>query len=55
MLIGNKADLEQKRQVPFSRGEEYAKQEGLLFFETSALESAASVTQAFTAAAKEVY
>ena len=36
MLIGNKTDLENERQVSFEEGQQFAKQNGLLFAETSA-------------------
>jgi small GTP-binding protein len=36
IVVGNKCDLEDKRAVPTSRGEELGKQEGLIFLETSA-------------------
>ncbi|BBH08412.1 RAB homolog 1 [Prunus dulcis] len=35
-LAGNKADLEEKRKVGFEEGEQYAKENGLVFLETSA-------------------
>ncbi|KAG5559356.1 hypothetical protein RHGRI_009035 [Rhododendron griersonianum] len=36
VLVANKADLETKRQVANEVGEQYARESGLLFFETSA-------------------
>lgn len=36
MLIGNKSDLEQRRQVSTEEGERFAKENGLIFLETSA-------------------
>jgi len=36
MIVGNKCDLVDKRQVPTERGEELAQQQGLIFMETSA-------------------
>ena len=36
MLIGNKCDLESKRQVSKEEGEKFAKENGLVFMETSA-------------------
>ena len=36
-LIGNKRDLEHKRQVTFEEGKQYAEENNLVFFETSAL------------------
>ena len=36
MIVGNKADLTDKRQVTTEEGENLAKEAGLLFFESSA-------------------
>lgn len=36
MLIGNKSDLEHRRQVSTEEGEAFAAEHGLIFFETSA-------------------
>jgi len=36
MLIGNKCDLDARRQVSFEEGEKFAKENGLIFMETSA-------------------
>jgi Ras-related protein Rab-2A len=36
MLIGNKCDLDQRRQVSTEEGERFAKDNGLIFMETSA-------------------
>ena len=36
MLIGNKCDLDARRQVSFEEGERFAKENGLIFMETSA-------------------
>jgi Ras-related protein Rab-6A len=36
MLVGNKTDVSDKRQVSVEEGEERAKEEGVLFMETSA-------------------
>ena len=36
MLIGNKSDLENRRQVSTEEGERFAKENGLIFMETSA-------------------
>eukprot|EP01083_Nonionella_stella_P129839 393996_1 len=38
VLIGNKCDLEHERQVAYQEAADYAKSQGLLFFETSAKE-----------------
>lgn len=39
VLIGNKIDLREEREVSTSEGENFAKENGLLFMETSALEN----------------
>jgi Ras-related protein Rab-2A len=36
MLIGNKCDLDARRQVSTEEGERFAKENGLIFMETSA-------------------
>jgi len=36
LLIGNKCDLESKREVSFQEGKEFAEQNGMTFIETSA-------------------
>merc|ERR1712100_703350 len=54
MLIGNKSDLDQKRQVAYSEGEAFAKEHGLVFLETSA-KTADNVQEAFVGTASEIY
>eukprot|EP00252_Welwitschia_mirabilis_P005297 TRINITY_DN15807_c0_g1_i1.p1 TRINITY_DN15807_c0_g1~~TRINITY_DN15807_c0_g1_i1.p1 ORF type:complete len:224 (-),score=42.50 TRINITY_DN15807_c0_g1_i1:160-789(-) len=54
MLIGNKCDLSQKRAVTFEEGEEFAKEHGLIFMETSA-KTAQNVEQAFINTASTIY
>ena len=54
MLIGNKSDLDQKRQVSYQEGEAFAKENGLVFLETSA-KTAENVQEAFVGTASEIY
>eukprot|EP00736_Rhodelphis_marinus_P011208 Rmarinus@m.5816 len=54
MLIGNKCDLEHRRAVSTEEGEQFAKQHGLIFLETSA-KTAQNVEEAFFNTAKEIY
>lgn len=53
ILIGNKCDLEEKRQVTFDQGKEMAEQFGMKYIETSA-KTAFNVDEAFTTMTKEV-
>ncbi|ANB14656.1 Rab family GTPase VPS21 [Sugiyamaella lignohabitans] len=52
-LAGNKFDLQESRDVDTSVAEAYAKEAGLLFFETSA-KTGENVTELFTAIAKKL-
>mmetsp|Transcript_5706 Transcript_5706/g.11620 ORF Transcript_5706/g.11620 Transcript_5706/m.11620 type:complete len:205 (-) Transcript_5706:160-774(-) len=54
MLIGNKSDLEHRRAVTFAEGEAFAKENNLVFLETSA-KSAANVETAFINTAENIY
>jgi Ras-related protein Rab-2A len=54
MLIGNKCDLEHKRQVSTDEGEAFAKEHGLVFLETSA-KTAHNVDDAFVQTAQAIY
>jgi len=46
LLVGNKSDLEDRREVSFEEAEQYAESQGMAFIETSALDST-NVEQAF--------
>jgi len=54
MLIGNKSDLESRREVKKEEGEAFAREHGLVFMETSA-KTAANVEEAFINTAREIY
>lgn len=54
MLIGNKSDLDSRREVKKEEGEAFAREHGLVFMETSA-RTAANVEEAFINTAKEIY
>lgn len=54
MLIGNKSDLENRRDVMKEEGEAFAREHGLIFMETSA-KTAANVEEAFLNTAKVIY
>ncbi|XP_060007193.1 ras-related protein Rab-17 [Lagenorhynchus albirostris] len=53
MLVGNKTDLKQEREVTFEEGREFAESKGLLFMETSAKLNH-QVTEVFSAVAREL-
>ncbi|CAN0069983.1 ras-related protein Rab-2A-like [Lethenteron reissneri] len=54
MLIGNKSDLESRREVKREEGEAFAREHGLVFMETSA-KTATNVEEAFINTAREIY
>ena len=54
MLIGNKSDLESRRQVSKEEGENFAREHNLFYLETSA-KTAANVEEAFVSTAKDIY
>ena len=51
ILIGNKKDLEDKMQVSYEEGEAFAKENGLMFLETSA-KTAYNVVESFNLSAQ---
>lgn len=53
MLIGNKSDLVEMRQVAAAEAESFAEANGLTYFETSA-KTASNVEEAFVAMAQEI-
>ncbi|KAA6389643.1 MAG: putative GTP-binding protein ypt3 [Streblomastix strix] len=53
-IIGNKVDLENSREVPTLKGQEYAKKNGMLFIETSA-KSSYNVSAAFEQLCLTIY
>jgi len=54
MLIGNKSDLDHRRQVSREEGEKFARENGLIFLETSA-KTANNVEEAFINTAQKIY
>jgi small GTP-binding protein len=54
VLVGNKVDLENEREIPCDKGEEFAKKHGIRFFECSA-KSGKNVQEAFNCLIDEFY
>ncbi|GKV18757.1 hypothetical protein SLEP1_g29096 [Rubroshorea leprosula] len=54
ILVGNKTDLKDAREVPTAEGKALAEAQGLFFMETSALDSS-NVAAAFQTVVKEIY
>ncbi|XP_053453661.1 ras-related protein Rab-17 isoform X2 [Nycticebus coucang] len=53
MLVGNKTDLSEEREVTFEEGQEFAESKRLLFMETSAKLNH-QVSEVFSAVAREL-
>jgi Ras-related protein Rab-2A len=54
MLIGNKCDLDARRQVSTEEGQKFAKENGLIFMETSA-KTSFNVEEAFLQTSTLIY
>lgn len=54
ILVGNKSDLKDAREVSTAEGKALAETQGLFFMETSALDSS-NVTAAFQTVVREIY
>lgn len=54
ILVGNKSDLKDAREVSTSEGKSLAEEQGLFFIETSALDSS-NVSAAFQTVVREIY
>lgn len=54
ILVGNKCDLDDKREVSYEEALSFSKEEGILFNETSALESI-NIKESFHLLAREIF
>ena len=54
IIVGNKADLEEKRQISYEEGEKYAASKGYRFFETSA-KTGKGIKEAFDDIFEQLY
>ena len=55
VLIGNKADLEEKREITFEEGQKYKEENELLFFREASAKSGLNSKEIFEEAAKILY
>ena len=53
ILVGNKSDLEAERQVTYEEGEQFAKENGMMFFEVSA-KTGSNIETTFVKSAMEI-
>ena len=54
VLVGNKSDLEERREVSYNEGSIFAQKNGMLFFECSA-KTGNNIEQIFTESTREIY
>ena len=55
ILIGNKSDLEEKRQVTYEEAKKFAKENNILYFEETSAKNGTNTKEAFNMAAKILF